>query len=397
MPSDTYTLTLSDTGYASVADNTITAAKLTTDSVTTAKIANLNVTTGKLDNLAVTGAKIADNTIAAAKLTTDSVTTAKIVDANVTEAKIGPLAVTGAKIANGTITSDKLALGAASAGALSDNSVPLVKLQNPAGNTILGNAASGPSQVTAISCTATGRSIIASADTGTARSTLGLGSMATQSAGNVTITGGTITGATVTGATVDLVAATGVLDVTKGGTNITSYSVGDIVYASGGTTLAKLAAVSTGSVLLSNGITTAPAYGKVDLTTHVSDILPVANGGTGSSSATGSGLGVLQTSPTLVTPELGTPASGTLTNCTGLPLAGVTGIISGQFTWTTASGTSHVVSSVTGLQSTSKVFVQQKGTTATAKHYSIVANTGSFTIYSSASTTGDIFNYLAIL
>lgn len=37
---------------------------------------------------------------------------------------------------------------------------------------------------------------------------------------------------------------------------------------------------------------------------------------------TGSGALVFANSPTLVTPALGTPASGTLTNCTGLPVAG---------------------------------------------------------------------------
>ena len=37
---------------------------------------------------------------------------------------------------------------------------------------------------------------------------------------------------------------------------------------------------------------------------------------------TGSGALVFATSPTLVTPALGTPSSGTLTNCTGLPVAG---------------------------------------------------------------------------
>jgi hypothetical protein len=41
------------------------------------------------------------------------------------------------------------------------------------------------------------------------------------------------------------------------------------------------------------------------------------------SDETGSGALVFAESPTLVTPALGTPASGTLTNCTGLPLAGV--------------------------------------------------------------------------
>ncbi|MDB4343776.1 hypothetical protein OAA11_01140 [Schleiferiaceae bacterium] len=38
---------------------------------------------------------------------------------------------------------------------------------------------------------------------------------------------------------------------------------------------------------------------------------------------TGSGALVFATSPTLVTPALGTPSSGTLTNCTGLPMAGL--------------------------------------------------------------------------
>jgi hypothetical protein len=43
---------------------------------------------------------------------------------------------------------------------------------------------------------------------------------------------------------------------------------------------------------------------------------------------TGSGAVVLNTSPTLVTPVLGTPSSGTLSSCTGLPLTtGVTGTL----------------------------------------------------------------------
>lgn len=41
---------------------------------------------------------------------------------------------------------------------------------------------------------------------------------------------------------------------------------------------------------------------------------------------TGSGALVFATSPTLVTPILGTPTSGTLTNCTGLPPAGIDGV-----------------------------------------------------------------------
>jgi hypothetical protein len=66
------------------------------------------------------------------------------------------------------------------------------------------------------------------------------------------------------------------------------------------------------------------AAGEIDLTTKVTGTLPVANGGTGVVTSTGSGANALATSPTLVTPILGVPTSGTLTNCAGLPIDGGT-------------------------------------------------------------------------
>src|SRR5574343_446185 len=100
---------------------------------------------------------------------------------------------------------------------------------------------------------------------------------------------------------------------TKGGTGLTTYATGDILYASASNTLAALAAVATGNVLISGGVTTAPSWGKVGLTTHVSGTLPVANGGTGVTSSTGSGAVVLGTSPTITTPVITFSTSPTVT------------------------------------------------------------------------------------
>lgn len=51
--------------------------------------------------------------------------------------------------------------------------------------------------------------------------------------------------------------------------------------------------------------------------------MPVVNAvGNALTGSTGTGAFVGATSPTLVTPDLGTPSAGVLTNCTGLPVAG---------------------------------------------------------------------------
>ncbi len=66
-----------------------------------------------------------------------------------------------------------------------------------------------------------------------------------------------------------------------GGTGQTVYAVGDILYASTTSALSKLAGVATGNALISGGLNTAPSYGKIGLTTHISGILAGTNGGTG--------------------------------------------------------------------------------------------------------------------
>ncbi len=62
---------------------------------------------------------------------------------------------------------------------------------------------------------------------------------------------------------------------------------------------------------------------------------------------TGSGLAVFNTSPTLVTPILGTPTSGTLTNCTGLPTSGLTGLGVGVQTFLGTPSSANLASALT--------------------------------------------------
>ncbi len=66
------------------------------------------------------------------------------------------------------------------------------------------------------------------------------------------------------------------------------------------------------------------------------------------SDETGSGALVFGTSPTLVTPVLGTPSSGTLTNCTGLPIgSGVSGLGSGIATFLATPSSANLLSAIT--------------------------------------------------
>lgn len=94
---------------------------------------------------------------------------------------------------------NNLQIGSATVGTaeIADGSVAYADIQNiSATDKVLGRSTAGAGSVEEIAMTAAGRAIIDDASAADQRTTLGLGTIATQSAASVTITGGSITGIT---------------------------------------------------------------------------------------------------------------------------------------------------------------------------------------------------------
>ena len=169
--------------------------------------------------------------------------------------------------------------------------------------------------------------------------------------------------------------------VSTGGTGITSYSVGDLLYASTNTTLDKLTSIAAGNVLTTNGTNNAPSYGKVALSgavTHITGTLPVSSGGTGATSLTGyvkgSGTGNLTANANVPVTDL----SGTLpVSQGGTGAVTLTGYVKGNGTGNFTANANVPVADIGGT-----LLVTQGGTGATTS-----TGTGSVVLATSPSLT----------
>jgi hypothetical protein len=300
-------------------DVTMTNAGVTaigTSKVVTTMVADAAITTAKLAADAVTSAKITDGTIVVGDLADNAVETAKIKDANITYAKIQNVSATNKVL--GRVT--------AGAGVVEEIAT------TGSGNVV---RATSPTLVTPDLGAATGTSLSVS---GQLTSTVATGTAplvvtSTTPVANLNIGGNAATVTTNANLTGDVTSSgnattIGASKVVTGMIADGTIAVADLADDAVETAKIKNAAVTTAKITDAN-----VTYAKIQNVSATDKVLGRVTAGAGvveEIATTGSGNVVRATSPTLVTPALGTPSAAVLTNATGLPLtSGVTGILPG--------------------------------------------------------------------
>jgi hypothetical protein len=173
---------------AHIADSQITVAKMAANSVDSDQYVDGSIDTIHIADSQITNAKMAANSVDSDQYVDGSIDTVHIGDSQVTTAKIADSNITSAKILDGTIVNaDINASAAIDATKIHDGTISNTEFG------YLNNVSSNiQTQLDAKLVKASNLSDLTSAST--ARTNLGLGTIATQNANNVSISGGSVTG-----------------------------------------------------------------------------------------------------------------------------------------------------------------------------------------------------------
>jgi hypothetical protein len=157
---------------------------------------------------------------------------------------------------------------------------------------------------------------------------------------------------------------------------------GDLLYASGANTLARLAKDATATRYLSNtGTNNNPAWAQINLANGVTGTLPVANGGTGLTAGTSGGV--------LYYSAAGTLASSAALASTGVVLGGGAGAAPTASTSLKFDGTTLAATAASG---GAALTLSTTNANASARNWAIVANNqsyGDFVLLQSDALGGD--------
>ena len=199
-------------GTSNISDGAVTLAKMATDSVNGDKIADDSINSEHYVDGSIDTAHIADSQITLAKLSGDSVDSSKIVNDSIVNADINSsAAIDATKIHDGTISNTEFGYlnGVSSAIQTQINSkintseigssvqaydTELAAIAGLTSAADKGIQFTGSGTAGTFDLTTAGKALLDDADASTQRSTLGLGTIATQNSNNVTVTGGSITG-----------------------------------------------------------------------------------------------------------------------------------------------------------------------------------------------------------
>ena len=217
-------------GSTQLADGSVTTAKLAADAVNGNKIADDSIDSEHYVDGSIDTAHIADSQITTAKLADSSVNSAKIVDGSIVNADINAsAAIDATKIHDGTVSNTEFGyIGGLTSDAQTQLDAKLVKANNLsdltnaatartnlgvaigtdvqaydaelaaiAGLTSAANKGiqfTGSGTAGTFDLTTAGKALLDDADASAQRTTLGLGTIATQDANNVSISGGSVTG-----------------------------------------------------------------------------------------------------------------------------------------------------------------------------------------------------------